>query len=213
MPDVFGGDADAAALIPVLDAVVEGVLDQGLQDEPGNREMAALFGEFEGADELITVADFLNDAVLPGVVVFLFQGNEAVAGGKASPEQFGKGGNHGDDIILTAFGGHPDDRIQGVIEKMRVDLALKGFEIAFPELAMFFFVERQQVTYRFYHDVEILGEGADFIVIGYGNGNVEAPFLDLLDRFTQVSDRFENPGGDEAAEGEKQDDPQGYPGG
>ena len=96
---------------------------------------------------------------------------------------------------------------------MRVDLALKGFEIAFPQFAVLVFVERQQVTYLLHHDVEIPGKGADFIVTGYGNGDVEVSFFDLFDGFTQVLDGCENPGGDAAAHGEKKDDSQDYPGG
>ena len=109
VPDSLGGDGDSAAFIPVLDAVMEGVFDEGLENEPGNREMPALSGKFEGADEPIAVADFLNDGVLPGVFEFFFQGDEGVAAGEASPEQSGQGGYHGDNVVFAAFGCHPDD--------------------------------------------------------------------------------------------------------
>ena len=56
----------------------------------------------------------------------------------ADAEQLRQSVYHIDGIGVAALFAHPGDRVQGVIEEMRVDLRLQRFQLSFAKVYLFF---------------------------------------------------------------------------
>ena len=73
----------------------------------------------------ILVSDFLDLQIAFDVAFFLFDGNKVRTTGKDCPEKITEIRSHFHHLLVISILRHPDDRIQGIIQKMRVDLCLQ----------------------------------------------------------------------------------------
>lgn len=92
---------------------------------------------------------------------------------------------------------HPDDRIERVIEEMRVDLRLKGTDLAVPFFLFVLHALCHEGIGVLHHAVESAAEMADFIVERGVGTYRQIALLHLVHRAFQLFDRPGNGGGDQ----------------
>ena len=87
-----------------------------------------------GADlarELVLKAHLLDGHIVAGVLKLLPYGDEGAAPREGDAEQPRQRGDHHDGVVIAVVFDHPDDRIEGVVEKMGVDLGLEHVQLGF----------------------------------------------------------------------------------
>ena len=122
---------------------------------------AALFG-IDRPGELVFIAVRLYFQIALRVLQFVSNGDQLMPAADADAEQAGKRIDHLDSLGVFTLFAHPGDRVQGVVQKMRIDLGLQGTQLRFPQID-FFLANRFHQLLHFEHEVtERDGEMADF---------------------------------------------------
>src|SRR5512137_218295 len=99
-------------------------------------------------------------------------------------------------FALPAFY-HPNDRVERVVEEMRIDLGLQSLQLVLTLLLVDLNVLRDKFLYLSDSDIEILREAVDLVGRVDGNVDVEIAAFDGLHRPTQHCDRPGDPHRDE----------------
>ncbi len=193
--------------------MVDGVLDQGL-DEELQDPVAVEFGvEGDLVVELVLVPDLLDRQVALDVLELVPDGDDLAPPVDPEAEELRQGARHVDGLIAFAQLHEPDDGIEGVVEEVGIDLGLEGAELELPLHLLLPGVLADQIPDLLDGDVAVPGEVRDLVVRVDGDVDVEVAAFHLLHRPPQRLDGPGDPergevghdgGEDEADEGEHQ---------
>ena len=121
--------------------------------------------------------------------LFLPDGDHVPAAGKGRPEKGGQRCGDALHILLPVILREPDDVVEGVVQKMRIDLGLQKLELQVPQIDLLLAVAFHQVPQALRHPVEATAQGPDLRAAGFPGPGTEIPGADLPGRFDQVPDR------------------------
>jgi len=126
-----GPDLDQPVPVHKIHGVVDGVLHDGLDHQLDGGEIFRLSGAVDPITELILVAHLLNQEIVAHMLQLILHRDDVAALGKADAEKAGQSGDHPYGVLPLSVFDHPDNDIQRIIEKMGIDLCLKGIEFTF----------------------------------------------------------------------------------
>ena len=124
-----GRDFNRSAFCFFRDAVLDGVLDQGLQGDLGQ----------SGVKQLIVGLHHIINGALPAQLLdahvgvaqpqLLLQGDDIPPTGERQLVELGQGHHDLLDLVRFLLFGHPADHVQRVVQEVRIDLALQRLEL------------------------------------------------------------------------------------
>ncbi len=100
---------------------------------------------------------------------FLLQRNPLLAFAEGNAEKAGQGADDLDHLVAFVRLGHPDNRIQCVVEKMGVNLGLQRLQFCLFQVVMFLNFGVQQFADFADHDVEADAQFGDFVHVVVGH--------------------------------------------
>ena len=104
----------------------DGIFHQRLQCKARNQKAAESIRTVNGDIQTILITELLQQQVTSDIIKLLRKKDKrAFALGQAQSEHVRERGDHFADLVLIVGNCHPVDGIQGVIEKMRIDLTLQ----------------------------------------------------------------------------------------
>ena len=152
LPPRLHQDVARAALL--LDAVVDGVLHQRLQDQLVHPQRKQLLRHVDFVVQLVLVAHLLDVEVAAHVIHLVREGDDLPAPAQADAEQAGQRAHQPHDLVGLVLLRHPADGIQGVVEEVGLDLGLQGADLGLTLLLLLPVHQVQQVANVVHHAVE-----------------------------------------------------------
>ncbi len=183
-------EGDGAALAGGLDAVEDGVFDQWLQGQLDDAAVVQCGGHLVLEGEGLHIAHALDGDVIVQQGQLLLQ-RDAVLGALGDIfEQIDQAAQHAGDAGAFLDHRHPADGIEGIIEEMRVDLALQQLDLDVLALLVHALGLLQQVLDAHAHLVDRVADLADLVPCAL-DGGVEGKIVgaDPLDAGFQPLDR------------------------
>jgi hypothetical protein len=114
--------------------VLDGVFDEGLEEHRRDDDVESFGGDFFDDAELFAKADAFDVEIVVGEVELFAEGDEGVAVAEEDSEDVAELDDHlAGEVGLGA--NERGDRVEGVEEKVRIDLALESIEAGFEEEA------------------------------------------------------------------------------
>ena len=114
--------------------MVDGILDDGLEGDLVAQKVQAGLLHIEAVRKLVFIAVGLDFEIAFGVAQLRADGDELVAAADADAKELGQGVDHLHRLVVAALLTHPGNGIQGVIEKVRVDLGLERLELGLSQV-------------------------------------------------------------------------------
>ena len=143
---------------------------------------------------------------MKGVFQLVLEGDDALAPAQGDAEEPCQRGDHLDGLVIPACLGHPDDRIQGIVEEMGVDLGLEHLQLAAALLPLLLDDVVHQVAHGGHHGADGVAQPLHLIAARlFFNLHVLLARLQLLDGVLQPPDGVGDIGGDaEIEEGQQE---------
>ena len=164
LPLPEGGDAQAAGLVRLFkDAVDDGVLDDGLQDDFDDGALLHPRLHIPFGAHPVLKAHVLYLHIEPGVLEFVRQGDDLFAPAQRKTVEPGQGVHHAAYFRHIVGDGGAVDEVQGIVEEVGVDLGLQGLQLqGFYLLALFQLFVHQGVNAA-HHVAEAAHQLADLV--------------------------------------------------
>ena len=108
--------------------MLNGVLDEGLKDELIDLKIVEGGIDIKGIFETFLITELLDKEVISNVFDLVLKGDDISSFRDGDTEETRQGHHHLRSLFLFSIVNQEDDRIEGIVEKVRVDLVLKGVE-------------------------------------------------------------------------------------
>ena len=145
---------DFTVAIGIGHTVINGILQNGLNDQLDGVEglYTALRRNIGG--EFIFVAHFLNGEIVSGMLQLIGNGNDVAAPAQRDAEKASKSCEHYHRILRAAIFRHPHHTVQGVVKEMGIDLGLQHIQFAAALLLLLFQDVVHQMAQRGDHGLD-----------------------------------------------------------
>ena len=148
-------DHQLAQLVPhVRKAMVQGVLHNGLQGQPGQAAAAAIFGHIVAHLKAVCIADAHDVQVAVQHLQFLVHRVKAGAATERAGYDIAQRLGHTAGAVVPRHLGHEADGVEGVHNEMGVDLTLQDLHLGLMLALLGFLVDGQHVFQAQDHLVE-----------------------------------------------------------
>ena len=141
--------------------MVDGIFNDGLQGDLVAVVIQAPRVHVKFIGELVFVAVLLDLEIALGVLDLLGDGDELVAAADADAEQPCQGVHHIHRVGVPPPLAHPGDGVQGIIQKMGVDLGLEGLQLSLAQVDLLLAHGGHELLNPQHHVPEGLGELPD----------------------------------------------------
>ena len=179
--------------------MIDGVLHQRLQGHLRNQAAVERGVGQKIIGENVLVADLLNLQIAPDVLNLLAQGDDILAVGEEGAEIGRETRDHLNGLVILPGFDQPDNRVQGVVEEMRVDLRLNQSQLHAAQPDLFLAVQLHLIIQTGDHLLQTGAERLKLAVLRrHGLAGGEIPFADFDHPLIQAVDRP----GDAAADAE-----------
>jgi hypothetical protein len=120
---------------PLRDAMLDGVFDDGLEDEHGDLCGEKFAGNIHGALEALDEADFLDFEILSRELQFFSERDLLPVGVfEDAAHEVAQFDDHGDGCVVSFFANEAGDGVECVEEEMRLDLTAERAELGLHKL-------------------------------------------------------------------------------
>ena len=193
VPVPAGHNGDLAVPVGIGHAVVDGVFQDGLDNELDGVELLHAVPGLNGGGELVLVAHLLNGEIVAGMLQLIGNGDDVAAPAQGDPEEPGQGGEHHRGLVGAAVLRHPHHGVQGVIEEVGIDLGLKHIQLAASLLLLLAHHVVHQVAQGGDHGAHGVAQVLHFVGAAHVEVHLLLAGLQLLDGPVQLLYRGSDP--------------------
>ena len=161
---VHAGDLDEPLSVLIFDSMVYGIFHHRLKHQLDDLLLQDFFFHMDFKFHFILIPHLLYGQITPGIVNFPFYGHQFILVADALPKQPGQGRGHEHHLFCFPALRHPDNGIQGIVQKMRIDLGLQGLQLTQAFLFLLVSILFHKLPDTDNHDIKSFPQARNFVI-------------------------------------------------